>query len=61
MEAKYKLWQFANIKATETTGEITHIAFDEEIKQYTYELLTEAKVHYTILESEIELVNLTTK
>jgi hypothetical protein len=60
-EPKYKVGKEVKIKGSKTIGKIVSIEFDEEIKQYTYELLTEAKVHYTILESEIELVNLTTK
>jgi hypothetical protein len=60
-EPKYKIGKEVNIKDTTTTGEISAITFDEDMKRYTYEVLTEGKVHYTVCESEIELVNLTTK
>jgi predicted O-methyltransferase YrrM len=51
---KYKVGKEVNIKGSKTIGRIVSIEFDEEIKQYTYEVFTEAKVHYTVCESEIE-------
>ena len=55
-KSKYKIGQEIKIKDTKTIGKIVSIEFNEEVKQYTYEIITGSKIHYTVFESEIELV-----
>lgn len=56
MKAKYKLGQEVKIKDTKTIGKIVSIQFNEDIKQYAYEIMTELKIYYTVLESEIDII-----
>ena len=56
MKPKYKVGQEVKIKDTKTIGKIVSIQFNDEIKQYTYEIMTDFKVHYTVFESEIDII-----
>lgn len=56
MKAKYKVGQEVKIKDTKTIGKIVSIKFNEEIKQYTYEVITGSKIYYSVFESEIDII-----
>lgn len=56
MKPKYKLGQEVKIKDTKTIGKIVSIQFNEQIKQYAYEIMTELKIYYTVLEYEIDII-----
>lgn len=56
MKPKYKVGQEVKIKDTKTIGKIVSIQFNDEIKQYTYEIMTDFKVYYTVFESEIDII-----
>ena len=56
MNPKYKLGQEVKIKDTKTIGKIVSIQFNDEIKQYAYEVMTDFKVSYDVFESEIYII-----
>ena len=56
MNPKYKLGQEVKIKDTKTIGKIVSIQFNEKIKQYGYEIMTELKIYYTVFESKIDII-----